>query len=98
MGARFLPGASFAYAWQTIGRDAHRHRSPNGGWPEAAMAGALDIRLSGPRSYNNETTDDAWIGIGTPDLVADDIDQALRLFWWATVMLAALVFLAFLLF
>ena len=98
VGARFLPGASFAYAWQTIGRDAHRHRSPNGGWPEAAMAGALDIRLSGPRSYNNETTDDAWIGIGTPDLEPDDIDQALRLFWWATVMLAALVFFAFLLF
>ena len=44
IGARLMHGASFAYAWQTIGRDAHRHRSPNGGWPEAAMAGALEIK------------------------------------------------------
>ncbi|MDH3658543.1 MAG: adenosylcobinamide-phosphate synthase CbiB [Alphaproteobacteria bacterium] len=96
IGARFMRGASFAYAWQTISRDAHRHRSPNGGWPEAAMAGALDIRLSGPRSYLGKSTEDAWIGSGNPDLTSDDIDSALRLFWWSSGLMTALVLVALL--
>ena len=95
--ARFMPGASFVNAWQTVGRDAELHRSPNGGWPEAAMAGALDIRLSGPRSYQGELTEDPWIGIGNPDLTSSDIDRALRLFWWSSGLMTALVFLAVLL-
>lgn len=94
VGARFMPDASFANAWQTISRDAHRHRSPNGGWPEAAMAGALHIRLSGPRSYQGEITEDPWIGIGNPDLTSRDIDRALRLFWWSCGVMMALVFMA----
>ena len=91
VGARLMRGASFAYALQTIGRDAHRHRSPNGGWPEAAMAGALEIKLSGPRSYFGKVTDDAWIGTGSPDLTSDDIDRALRLFWWSSGVMTVLV-------
>ncbi|MGI9499856.1 MAG: adenosylcobinamide-phosphate synthase CbiB [Geminicoccaceae bacterium] len=94
VGAGFMPEASSTYAWQTIGQDAHRHRSPNGGWPEAALAGALDIRLSGPRIYQGEATEDAWIGFGSPDLTSDDIDRALRLFWWSTGVLAVLLLLA----
>lgn len=96
--ARFMPGASFVHAWQTIGRDADRHRSPNGGWPEAAMAGALDLRLSGPRVYQGKTTDDPWIGTGEPDLTSGDIDRALRLFWWSSGLLTMLVLLAVLVF
>lgn len=91
--ARLLPGARFAYALQTISRDADRHRSPNGGWPEAAMAGALDIRLSGPRAYQGEMTEDAWIGIGNPDLTSADIHRAVRLFWWAASVMTALILL-----
>lgn len=97
VGARFMPGASFANAWQTISRDAQRHRSPNGGWPEAAMAGALDIRLCGPRSYQGKLTEDQWIGIGNPDLTSRHIDRALRLFWWSSGVMMALVFLSVLL-
>lgn len=94
VGARLMHGASFAHAWQTISRDAHRHRSPNAGWPEAAMAGALDIRLSGPRSYHGKTKEEAWVGIGNPDLTSHDIDRALRLFWWSCGAMMALVVLA----
>lgn len=96
IGARFMRGASFAQAWQTVGRDARRHRSPNGGWPEAAMAGALSIKLSGPRSYHGQTTGDAWIGLGNPDLTSGDIDRALRLFWWSCGVMTALVALVWL--
>ena len=45
-------------AWRITRRDARLHRSPNAGWPEAAMAGALDIRLSGPRVYGGSRPDE----------------------------------------
>jgi adenosylcobinamide-phosphate synthase len=70
------PGGALATAW----RDAGKHESPNAGWPEAAMAGALGVRLLGPRSYDDEFVDEAWIGNGRTDLKADDIRTALRLY------------------
>ena len=48
--AAVMPDVSAREAWLTVARDAGRHRSPNAGWPEAAMAGALGVRLAGPRS------------------------------------------------
>jgi adenosylcobinamide-phosphate synthase len=70
------PGRAFATAW----RDGAAHDSPNAGWPEAAMAGALGVRLMGPRSYDGEVVDEAWIGDGRTDLKANDIRTALRLY------------------
>ncbi|MEM8948882.1 MAG: adenosylcobinamide-phosphate synthase CbiB [Pseudomonadota bacterium] len=95
--ARLMPGASCVDAWKTINRDAQWHRSPNGGWPEAAIAGALDIRLSGPRSYEGELTEDPWIGAGNPDLTSNDINRALRLFWWSSGVMTGFILLAVLL-
>ncbi len=78
-------------------RDARRHRSPNAGWPEAAMAGALGLRLAGPRTYGRERVDDAWMGNGRADADAADIAHALRLFRAACALgLAAVVALALL--
>jgi adenosylcobinamide-phosphate synthase len=76
-------------------RDARRHRSPNAGWPEAAMAGALGIRLGGPRVYDGETVDDAWMGDGREAVVADDIERALSLFVISCATTMALVALIF---
>jgi len=70
------PGQALATAW----RDGAKHDSPNAGWPEAAMAGALGVRLLGPRSYDGEFVDEAWIGTGRTDLKANDIRIALRLY------------------
>ena len=56
--------ADAASAWRAVRRDARRHRSPNAGWPEAAMAGALGLRLAGPRVYGDVTVDDGWMGDG----------------------------------
>ncbi len=72
-------------------RDAPQHRSPNAGWPEAAMAAALGIRLSGPRSYAGGTAVEPWLNPGAPDPAAADIDRALSLYRRAGVVLAGLL-------
>ncbi|MCC6827748.1 MAG: cobalamin biosynthesis protein CobD [Novosphingobium sp.] len=50
--------------WRIAWRDHARHASPNAGWPEAAMAGALGVRLAGPVSYDGEVSTKPWIGEG----------------------------------
>jgi adenosylcobinamide-phosphate synthase len=80
-----------AAAWRAVVRDAPRHRSPNAGYPEAAMAGALGLSLAGPRVYGGVTIDDATMGDGRRDATAADIRQALRLYRYADAILMALV-------
>lgn len=77
-------------ALSTMLRDAARHASPNAGWPEAALAGALGIRLGGPRSYDGKITDLAAMGDGRSRLDRDDIRSGLRLYGWAMSLIAAL--------
>lgn len=50
--------------WRVLWRDHGKHGSPNAGWPEAAMAGALGVRLAGPVSYDGDLRDKPWIGDG----------------------------------
>jgi adenosylcobinamide-phosphate synthase len=65
-------------------RDAPLHRSPNAGWPEAAMAVCLNISLSGPRSYHGKQSDFPWVWPeGRRDLGPDDIDAAVSALWRA---------------
>jgi adenosylcobinamide-phosphate synthase len=79
--AAALPGeASGRAALAITRRDARRHRSPNAGWPEAAMAGALGLKLSGPRAYHGDLTPEPWFGEGREDASATDIRRALRLY------------------
>jgi adenosylcobinamide-phosphate synthase len=83
--------ASAAAAWRAVARDAARHRSPNAGYPEAAMAGALGLSLAGPRVYGGVTIDDATMGDGRRDATAADIRRALTLYRYADTILIALV-------
>ncbi|HLH88331.1 MAG TPA: adenosylcobinamide-phosphate synthase CbiB [Xanthobacteraceae bacterium] len=69
-----------AAGWRAVQRDAHRHRSPNAGYPEAAIAGALGLALAGPRVYGGVTVDDALMGDGRRDASAAEIRAALRLY------------------
>ena len=95
LAALFHDGADFHRAVETVRRDADTHRSPNAGWPEAAMAGALGLRLSGPRVYHGALTGDEWIGEGREEANSADIRRALGLYRTAcTVQIVALGVLA----
>jgi adenosylcobinamide-phosphate synthase len=86
--------ASATGAWRALRRDAARHRSPNAGYPEAAMAGALGLSLAGARVYGGVRVEDATMGDGRRDANAADIVRALALYWRADAILLALLAVA----
>ena len=89
--AVLVPGANPAAAWRAVRRDAGKHRSPNAGWPESAMAGALGIALAGPRAYGGVMGNYAYMGEGgRRDLTSADIRRALKLYWAADLLMVAL--------
>jgi adenosylcobinamide-phosphate synthase len=79
-------GADAVAARHAVLRDAKNHTSPNAGWPEAAMAGALGLRLGGRRIYDGVMVDDAYMGDGRRDVNAADIRRALSLYRRALVL------------
>lgn len=87
--AVLVPGANPANAWRAVRRDAGKHRSPNAGWPEAAMAGALGLALAGPRIYGGVLVDDHTMGNGRREATTEDIRRALKLFWTADLIMVA---------
>jgi len=85
-------------AWQAARREGPLHRSVNAGWPEAAMARALDLALSGPRSYGGQMTDDPILNpTGRRAATSEDIETACKILWrvWAA-MVGSVVLLALL--
>lgn len=94
LAAALSPGLSAPRAVDVLFRDARHHRSPNAGWPEAAMAGALGIRLSGPRIYDGVEVAERWVGEGRSELTVHDIRAALDLYRAACgLQIAALIVL-----
>lgn len=67
-------------AWSAMWRDARKHQSPNAGWPESSLAGALGISLGGPRYYEDEKLELAVMGEGRSELSANDIAGGLKLY------------------
>ena len=90
--ASLTPGLSAREGWRALWRDAGLHRSPNAGWPEAVMAGALGLRLAGPRVYGTELTQDAFMGSGRAEATAADIRSALNLYRRALMVQALTLF------
>jgi adenosylcobinamide-phosphate synthase len=89
--AAIVPGASAKAAWGAVRRDAGKHKSPNAGWPEAAMAGALGLALAGPRVYAGVLVDDHMMGEGgRREATAADIRRALALARAADLLLIIL--------
>ncbi len=81
-------------AFKTSMQDARKHASPNAGWPESAMAGALNLRLGGPRSYRNREVKAAWLGNGRIGAGPSDIRKALQIYRSALVLLWLVIMLA----
>ncbi|ANT52375.1 adenosylcobinamide-phosphate synthase CbiB [Mesorhizobium amorphae] len=91
LAAFIVKGADPRNAWQAVRRDARKHRSPNAGWPEAAMAGALGLALAGPRSYGGVVVEDAFMGEGgRREADSTDIRRALKLYQVADYLLIGL--------
>jgi adenosylcobinamide-phosphate synthase len=82
-----VAGGSITISLQVMRRDAPRHRSPNAGWPESAMAAALGLALAGPRRYAERMVDDPLLNAeARKDADPDDIGRALDLYFAACVL------------
>jgi adenosylcobinamide-phosphate synthase len=93
--AAVVPHAAPGKALTTMWRDAGKHRSPNAGWPEAAMAGALGLALAGPRRYPGHVAEDPWIGDGRARATPQDIRRALLVYAVACGLLIAFLALVY---
>ncbi|WP_036645959.1 cobalamin biosynthesis protein, partial [Paenibacillus sp. oral taxon 786] len=105
--ARLTALLLFAAAWalrldargarRAVRRDAPKHPSPNSGYPEAAVAGALGVRLGGENSYHGVVSFRAYMGEKTRELVPEDVASTARLMFWAanaTVILGTGIWIA----
>ncbi|HZS81812.1 MAG TPA: adenosylcobinamide-phosphate synthase CbiB [Stellaceae bacterium] len=96
--AAFLaPQAAGSEAVRIMLRDAGKHRSPNAGWPEAAMAGSLGLALVGPRRYDGHVAEDPWLGDGRARAMPADINRALFVYVLACALQAAAILALFIL-
>jgi adenosylcobinamide-phosphate synthase len=85
-----IAGGAVSTSLRVVRRDASKHRSPNAGWPESAMAGALGVALAGPRRYATHMVEDPFLNAeATSQVVPDDIGRALDLYAAACVIEAA---------
>lgn len=86
-----LSGFSLS-AFRLAYTEAKYHRSPNAGWPEAAMAALLGVALSGPRMYGGQLTDDSYVNAtGKMELGAQDIRNAVGVLWRSWVVMLGLI-------
>jgi adenosylcobinamide-phosphate synthase len=89
-GAAPIVGGTISNSLKVVKCDASKHRSPNAGWPESAMAGALGVALAGPRHYATHMVEDPFLNAeATRPAVPDDIGRALDLYAAACVIEAA---------
>lgn len=89
--AVFVRGANPSDAWRIVRRDARGHASPNAGWPEAAMAGAIGVRLGGARRYQGRLVEDHPINASGASASAAAIERALRVYGVACGLEAAVL-------
>jgi adenosylcobinamide-phosphate synthase len=89
-----LTSLDWRQTWKIFCRDGRRHASPNAGWPEAAMSGALGVRLGGPNIYHGELVDKPWLGDDWREPEVADIMKAIHLLYVASAL--AVIFFVFL--
>jgi adenosylcobinamide-phosphate synthase len=89
--AVFTKNGRAGHALRIMLRDGRKHHSPNAGWPESAMAGALNLALAGPRRYSEGLVADPWLGDGTARAATSDIVRALQLYRFACLVQGGLL-------
>jgi adenosylcobinamide-phosphate synthase len=89
-----LAGLDYRESWRILRRDAKNASSPNAGWPEAAMAGALGVRLGGPSTYFGQVVQKPFIGEPRQALAAAHHRQAIRVLYSTSLLMAGLTFVA----
>ncbi|MBI4642876.1 MAG: cobalamin biosynthesis protein CobD [Deltaproteobacteria bacterium] len=92
--AAAVAGLDARDAWRIMRRDAGNSSSPNAGWPEAAMAGALGVRLGGPSAYFGQVVKKPFIGDPGQPLAVGHHRQAVRILYATSLIMAGLTFLA----
>jgi len=92
--AAAVAGLDHRGAWRILRRDARNASSPNAGWPEAAMAGALGVRLGGPSTYFGQVIQKPFIGDSHQPLAAYHYRLAVQILYATSLMMAGLTFLA----
>ncbi|MBG9980113.1 cobalamin biosynthesis protein CobD [Facklamia sp. DSM 111018] len=91
--ASFLCRYSWRKAWEILKRDCYRHASPNAGFPEAAAAGALRIRLGGGHYYHGVYVDKPWIGDDDNRIVIEDISKIINLLYCIAALIFVVLFM-----
>lgn len=91
----FILGYDGKKAWQILRRDAAKHPSPNGGWAEATVAGALHIRLGGFNSYFGRVHFREYMGDPIEELGLDHIMKTIRLMYTDTILFLIICHLLF---
>ncbi|MEM7276832.1 MAG: adenosylcobinamide-phosphate synthase CbiB [Pseudomonadota bacterium] len=87
----FVCAARSRAALTCVLADARLHRSPNAGWPESAMAGALGVRVSGPRVYLGKKSNEPWVNANSPDPTANNIRGGLRIYLVSISLIGSLI-------
>lgn len=86
-----ISGLSAKGAWCIMMRDHAKHASPNGGWTEAATAGALGVRLGGDATYFGVLYKKASLGDSKRNIEAGDIERATKLMWVSSIIVLILL-------
>ena len=89
----FLEGRDWKNSWATIKRDARKHTSPNSGYPEAAVAGALNVRLGGTNFYDGIPRTSPLIGMQEKVLNEFSIGAVVRLMYSSSFIMVAVCLL-----
>lgn len=86
LAVRYLAADRVRHTLSTAMKEGSHHKSPNAGYPEAAFAGALGVKLNGPNAYGGEWVEKPYIGIDFGPPKVRHIQKSCALMWVAALI------------